>query len=77
LSDIDGNGNLSLDEFCVAMYLVDLVKNGQVLPAVLPLDLVPPSYRGVVNRPVINTAMPAFSHGFTLPAGKSCALNAL
>lgn len=77
LSDIDGNGNLSLDEFCVAMHLVDMVKNGQVLPTVLPLDLVPPSYRGAVKRPIINTVTPAFSHGLPLAPGKIFTLSTL
>jgi hypothetical protein len=55
------------------MHLVDMVKNGQALPAVLPLDLIPPSYRGVVKRPVITSVPPALSLGMTLPAGESYA----
>jgi len=45
LSDIDVDGNLSPDEFCVAMYLIDLAKMGQLIPAVLPPGIIPPAYR--------------------------------
>jgi len=43
LADIDVDGNLAADEFCVAMYLIDMAKMGQSLPATLPPGLVPPS----------------------------------
>ncbi|XP_074658567.1 intersectin-1-like isoform X3 [Tubulanus polymorphus] len=45
LSDIDNDGKLTQDEFCVAMHLVDCVRIGQPLPQTLPPDLMPPSYR--------------------------------
>ncbi|XP_064627366.1 intersectin-1-like isoform X4 [Lineus longissimus] len=45
LSDIDNDGKLTTDEFCVAMYLVELAKAGQPLPATLPPNIVPPAYR--------------------------------
>ncbi|XP_038078610.1 intersectin-1-like [Patiria miniata] len=45
LSDIDNDGRLTQDEFCVAMYLADMSKSGQTLPATLPMHLVPPSFR--------------------------------
>nr|XP_054752972.1 intersectin-1-like isoform X1 [Lytechinus pictus] len=45
LSDVDNDGRLTCEEFCVALHLVDLVKAGKPLPAKLPPDLVPPSYR--------------------------------
>ena len=51
LADVDKDGNLSPDEFCVAMYLIDLAKSGHPLPVVLPPDLVPPSYRKMMRRP--------------------------
>ena len=57
LADVDNNGSLSVDEFCVAMHLVEMTKLGQTLPSVLPLDLVPPAYRTSVSRsPLLNTA---------------------
>ncbi|KAH9381039.1 hypothetical protein HPB48_008253 [Haemaphysalis longicornis] len=45
LSDIDSDGRLTCEEFVLAMHLVDCVKAGDSLPAKLPLDLIPPSYR--------------------------------
>lgn len=45
LSDIDGNGKLSCDEFIVSGYLCDLASKGEPLPAKLPPDIVPPSFR--------------------------------
>ena len=43
LADIDVDGNLAADEFCVAMYLIDMAKKGQPLPTTLPPGLIPPS----------------------------------
>jgi len=55
LADVDNNGSLSVDEFCVAMHLVEMTKLGKTLPAVLPLDLVPPAYRTTAARsPLLN-----------------------
>ncbi len=45
LSDIDNDGKLTCEEFVLAMHLVDNAKMGQMPPAKLPPDLVPPSYR--------------------------------
>ena len=66
LADVDNNGSLSVDEFCVAMHLVEMTKLGQTLPAVLPLDLVPPAYRTSISRsPLLTTSKMATSE--TLP----------
>ncbi|KAM5163825.1 intersectin-2 isoform 1-T2 [Mantella aurantiaca] len=46
LADIDRDGKLKADEFVLAMHLTDMAKAGQPLPLTLPLDLVPPSFRG-------------------------------
>jgi len=56
LADVDNNGCLSVDEFCVAMHLVDMTKLGRTLPAVLPLDLVPPAYRTAAARSPLSTS---------------------
>lgn len=45
LSDVDKDGKLSCDEFCIAMHLIDLVRIGAVLPAKLPAELVPTKAR--------------------------------
>jgi len=45
LSDLNQNGKLTQDEFVIAMHLVDQVKAGNILPSVLPANLLPSSYR--------------------------------
>ena len=45
LSDIDNDGRLTNDEFCLAMHLVDMVRSNQPIPAKLPPNLIPPSFR--------------------------------
>lgn len=45
LSDIDGDGQLTREEFILAMHLTNQVRTGQALPVQLPPELVPPSYR--------------------------------
>ncbi|GLB15193.1 hypothetical protein AtubIFM61612_005006 [Aspergillus tubingensis] len=46
LADIDADGQLTKDEFAVAMYLVRLTRSGkEALPQTLPPALIPPSMR--------------------------------
>lgn len=46
LADIDADGQLTRDEFAVAMYLVRLQRSGkEALPQVVPPALIPPSMR--------------------------------
>jgi len=42
LADADKDGQLSLNEFVVALYLADQVKDGQAVPAALDPSMVPP-----------------------------------
>jgi EH domain-containing protein 1 len=42
LSDIDSDGQLDLNEFVVAMFLIDMVKQGHSVPAALDPEMVPP-----------------------------------
>uniref|UniRef100_A0A5K3FJR7 Intersectin-1 n=1 Tax=Mesocestoides corti TaxID=53468 RepID=A0A5K3FJR7_MESCO len=44
LADIDKDGNLTCDEFCIAAYLIDQVLAGRKLPTTLPPSLLPTSY---------------------------------
>ncbi|PWN44135.1 EF-hand, partial [Ceraceosorus guamensis] len=46
LSDITQSGNLSRDEFAVAMHLINGALTGSQLPQELPAGLIPPSLRG-------------------------------
>ncbi|KAM5484786.1 hypothetical protein McanCB56680_002301 [Microsporum canis] len=53
LSDIDSDGQLSRDEFAVAMYLVRQQRTTkEPLPQTLPPNLIPPSMRRLNARPV-------------------------
>ena len=64
LSDIDSDGRLTCDEFVVAMHLIDCVRAGDTLPAVLTPDLVPPSYRrkmSLTGVTAIPTMMPSMA----------------
>lgn len=45
LSDIDNDGKLTQEEFVLAMHLTDMAKSGSMIPAALPPNLIPPSYR--------------------------------
>lgn len=45
LSDCDGDGHLSSEEFAVAMYLIRMRIRGDALPSALPQNLKPPSQR--------------------------------
>lgn len=40
LSDIDKDGRLSCDEYCIAMHLIDMFKTGAELPTTIPPELV-------------------------------------
>lgn len=65
LADIDVDGNLSVDEFCVAMYLIDLAKMGQPIPAVLPPGVIPPAYRRLrrTSETTANISLPSANIG--------------
>lgn len=53
LADIDADGQLTKDEFAVAMHLVRQVRAGRELPQTVPPALIPPSMR---RRPPVNAA---------------------
>ena len=61
LSNISGRGELDMDEFAVAWFLVAQARRGVPVPAVLPPGLVPPSKRagpayGATGSPGTRTA---------------------
>lgn len=45
LADMDSDGRLGCDEFVLAMHLCDLAKTGEQIPSVLPLELIPLTFR--------------------------------
>ncbi|XP_069137912.1 intersectin-1-like isoform X1 [Argopecten irradians] len=57
LSDVDKDGKLTCDEFCIAMHLIDLVKMGVTLPPTLPPELLPTKGRsGSFGPPQVSQA---------------------
>jgi EH domain-containing protein 1 len=46
LADIDQDGQLDIDEFALAMHLIQVKMDGHDLPNELPRHLIPPSKRG-------------------------------
>ncbi|KAH7392975.1 hypothetical protein BKA66DRAFT_457315 [Pyrenochaeta sp. MPI-SDFR-AT-0127] len=50
LADINSEGQLSKDEFAVAMYLIRQQRKGDQLPTTLPPSLIPPSLRTAANQ---------------------------
>ena len=50
LADIDSDGRLGCDEFVLAMYLCEIASQGEPIPAKLPPELVPPSFRKSASR---------------------------
>eukprot|EP00108_Taenia_solium_P008558 TsM_000739000 transcript=TsM_000739000 gene=TsM_000739000 len=51
LADVDRDGNLTCEEFCIATYLIDQVLAGRKLPLTLPLTLMPSSLAQQGDRP--------------------------
>ncbi|KAL5108156.1 Intersectin-1 [Taenia crassiceps] len=51
LADVDRDGNLTCEEFCIATYLIDQVLAGRKLPPTLPLTLMPSSLTQQGDRP--------------------------
>jgi hypothetical protein len=50
LSDRDSDGRLGCEEFVLALYLCEMYATGKQIPAELPLDLIPPSFRKLPSR---------------------------
>ncbi|KAL0858600.1 hypothetical protein ABMA27_012437 [Loxostege sticticalis] len=45
LADLDSDGKLGCEEFVLAMYLCEKATQGEPVPAKLPLELIPPTFR--------------------------------
>ncbi|VDK41697.1 unnamed protein product [Anisakis simplex] len=53
LSDVNKDGRLNVEEFCIAMHLIDSVKAGFALPKILPSELLAVCVRSKSESPVI------------------------
>lgn len=49
LSDVDADGFLDVEEFALAMHLINVKLDGNELPNTLPEHLIPPSHRVTEN----------------------------
>ncbi|CAG9540234.1 unnamed protein product [Cercopithifilaria johnstoni] len=58
LSDYNKDGRLSVEEFCVAMHLIDSVKAGYLLPKTFPPELATHCSRSVSDSPVLDPNAP-------------------
>ncbi|KAH9513279.1 Intersectin 1 (SH3 domain protein) [Bulinus truncatus] len=59
LSDIDRDGKLTCDEFCIAMHLSELARMGHSMPSVLPSELLPAKGRsGSLTSPPTSAGTP-------------------
>lgn len=54
LADFDKDGNLTCEEFCIAVYLVDQALAGRKLPTVLPPSLMPNTNVSLANFRLIS-----------------------
>lgn len=55
---MDSDGRLGCEEFVLAMHLCDMAKSGETIPAALPADLVPPTFRRQRQSSVSSQGMP-------------------
>lgn len=73
LSDMDSDGRLGCEEFVLAMYLCDMAAQGDPIPAKLPPDLVPPTFRKGVSRHGSIVGVGSSRHGSVSSQGASVA----
>lgn len=78
LADITQNGQLSQDEFAVAMHLIRQMLNGKSpLPTTLPTNLIPPSLRRSIPTTQATIPAPAPNHSYSSPPRAASALDDL
>ena len=52
LSDVDKDGQLTMEEFAIGMHLVESAKAGKPLPAVLPSSLLPQQFKKSMSESI-------------------------
>merc|ERR1719474_2150823 len=69
LADIDKDGKLNTEEFCVAMHLCEQFQKGEPLPSQLPVSLIPPQMRRAAkDAGLIGTPGSGMNSGLGSPA---------
>merc|ERR550519_518239 len=69
LADIDKDGKLNTEEFCVAMHLCEQFQKGEPLPPQLPVSLIPPQMRRAAkDAGLIGTPGSGMNSGIGSPA---------
>merc|ERR1719150_779587 len=69
LADIDKDGKLNTEEFCVAMHLCEQFQKGEPLPSQLPVSLIPPQMRRAAkDAGLIGTPGSGMNSGIGSPA---------
>jgi len=69
LADIDKDGKLNTEEFCVAMHLCEQFQKGEPLPPQLPVSLIPPQMRRAAkDAGLIGTPGSGMNSGLGSPA---------
>merc|ERR1719209_1596630 len=69
LADIDKDGKLNTEEFCVAMHLCEQFQKGEPLPPQLPVSLIPPQMRRAAkDAGLIGTSGSGMNSGIGSPA---------
>ncbi|KAH8269293.1 hypothetical protein KR018_001783 [Drosophila ironensis] len=77
LSDIDGDGRLSCDEFILAMFLCEKAMGGEKIPVTLPPDWVPPNLRKIKSRPGSVSGVGTVSRPGSQPASRHASVSSL
>lgn len=55
---MDSDGRLGCEEFVLAMHLCDMAKAGEIIPPVLPPELIPPTFRRQRQSSVSSQGVP-------------------
>jgi hypothetical protein len=57
LSDVDKDGQLSMEEFAIGMHLVESAKSGKPLPPMLPASLLPQQFKKSMSESMESEGM--------------------
>ena len=63
MSDVDKDGQLSMEEFAIGMHLVESAKSGKPLPSVLPNVLLPQQFKKTMSESIESENMEGMPGG--------------